>query len=143
MKKSICILTSCLLCALLFAGALCLVACNKKDTPPEPIVEPEIEVSGAYTLADGTFVADEDNAFGYIPNRDVSEGSVFVGGKDVREYDIEALRDAVAMVLQKNELFSGTIKENLRWGNPDATDEELRAIKITVTTDAQTKEQKA
>lgn len=54
-----------------------------------------------------------------------------VGGRDVREYDIEALRDAMAMVLQKNVLFAGTIKENLRWGDPDATDEELlRSNKI-------------
>ena len=56
---------------------------------------------------------------------DVSEGSLKVGGVDVREYDLQVLRDNVAMVLQKNELFSGTVKENLRWGNPDATDEEL------------------
>lgn len=56
---------------------------------------------------------------------DVSEGSVKVGGRDVREYDLNALRNQVAVVLQKNVLFSGTIKENLRWGNPDATDEEL------------------
>ena len=56
---------------------------------------------------------------------DVLEGSVKVGGIDVRDYDIKALRDQVAMVLQKNVLFSGTIRENLRWGNPDATDEEL------------------
>ncbi|MBR4068515.1 MAG: ABC transporter ATP-binding protein [Clostridia bacterium] len=56
---------------------------------------------------------------------DVTEGSVQVGGVDVRRYDLNALRGAVAMVLQKNQLFSGTIKENLRWGNPDATDEEL------------------
>ncbi len=56
---------------------------------------------------------------------DVSEGSVKVGGIDVREYDLHALRDNVAMVLQKNVLFSGTIAENLRWGNPDATDDEL------------------
>ena len=56
---------------------------------------------------------------------DATEGCVRVGGIDVREYDIKTLRDAVAMVLQKNLLFSGTIKENLRWGNPDATDEEL------------------
>ena len=56
---------------------------------------------------------------------DVSEGSVLVGGIDVREYDVKTLRDAVAMVLQKNLLFSGTIKENLRWGNENATDEEL------------------
>ena len=56
---------------------------------------------------------------------DVSEGSVFVGGKDVRTYDIETLRDEVSVVLQKNVLFSGTIKENLRWGDKNATDEEL------------------
>lgn len=57
---------------------------------------------------------------------DVSSGSLKVGGVDVRDYDIEALRDQVAMVLQKNVLFSGTIAENLRWGNPNATDEEIR-----------------
>ena len=56
---------------------------------------------------------------------DVSEGSLKVGGIDVRNYDLEVLRDNVAMVLQKNTLFSGTIKENLRWGNPNATDEEM------------------
>ena len=56
---------------------------------------------------------------------DVSEGTLKVGGIDVRKYDLETLRDNVAMVLQKNTLFSGTIKENLRWGNPNATDEEL------------------
>ena len=56
---------------------------------------------------------------------DVTEGTVKVGGVDVKDYDIETLRNGVAMVLQKNVLFSGTIKENLRWGNPDAADEEL------------------
>ena len=56
---------------------------------------------------------------------DATEGVLRVGGVDVRDYRIESLRNAVAMVLQKNLLFSGTIKENLRWGNPDATDEEL------------------
>ena len=56
---------------------------------------------------------------------DVTEGSVKVGGVDVRDYDLEILRDNVAMVLQKNVLFSGTIKENLRWGDPNATDEAL------------------
>ena len=56
---------------------------------------------------------------------DVTEGSLKVGGVDVKNYDIQTLRNAVSMVLQKNELFSGTIKENLRWGNPDATDEEM------------------
>jgi len=57
---------------------------------------------------------------------DVTEGSVKVGGVDVRDYDMETLRNSVAMVLQKNLLFAGTIKENLRWGNENATDEELK-----------------
>ena len=62
---------------------------------------------------------------------DVTEGSIRVGGVDVRDYDVRRLRDAVSMVLQKNVLFSGTIRENLRWGNPDATDEEItHACKI-------------
>ena len=56
---------------------------------------------------------------------DVTEGSVTIGGVDVRRYDLDTLRNNVAMVLQKNELFSGTIAENLRWGNPDATDAEI------------------
>ncbi len=56
---------------------------------------------------------------------DVTEGSVKVGGVDVRKYDLEALRNQVAVVLQKNVLFSGTIKDNLRWGNPNATDAEM------------------
>ena len=56
---------------------------------------------------------------------DVSEGTLKVGGVDVRDYDLEVLRDNVAMALQKNVLFSGSIKENLHWGNPEATDEEL------------------
>ena len=56
---------------------------------------------------------------------DASEGDVRVGGINVKEYEIEPLRDAVSVVLQKNVLFSGTVSENLRWGNPDATDEEI------------------
>jgi ATP-binding cassette subfamily B protein len=56
---------------------------------------------------------------------DVSDGTLKVGGVDVRDYDLEVLRDEVAMVLQKNELFSGSIKENLRWGNANATDEDM------------------
>jgi len=58
---------------------------------------------------------------------DVLEGSVKIGGVDVRNYDIQVLRDSVAMVLQKNVLFSGTIKDNLRWGNKEATDEQIIA----------------
>lgn len=62
---------------------------------------------------------------------DTTEGSVYVGGRNVKEYDISALRDSVAMVLQKNVLFSGTIKENLRWGNENADDDELiKACKL-------------
>ena len=56
---------------------------------------------------------------------DVSEGSVKVGGVDVRDYDLKALRDQVSMVLQKNQLFAGSVKDNLRWGDPNATDEEM------------------
>ena len=57
---------------------------------------------------------------------DVSGGTLYVGGVDVRNYDIDALRNAVAMVLQKNELFSGTVRENLQWGNASATDDEIK-----------------
>jgi ATP-binding cassette subfamily B protein len=61
----------------------------------------------------------------------VTEGSVLVGGRDVREYDLESLRNAVSVVLQKNVLFSGTILENLRWGNKDASREEcVRACQL-------------
>ncbi len=67
---------------------------------------------------------------------DVTEGTLKVGGIDVQKYDLEVLRDNVAMVLQKNVLFSGTIKENLRWGNENATDEELvRACKLACADD--------
>ena len=59
---------------------------------------------------------------------DATEGKVTVGGVDVRDYDLETLRNNVAMVLQKNVLFSGTIKENLRWGKADATDEEIERV---------------
>lgn len=62
---------------------------------------------------------------------DVSNGELFVGGKNVKEYDLDVLRNEVSMVLQTNVLFSGTIKENLRWGNPNASDEEMiRACKL-------------
>lgn len=59
---------------------------------------------------------------------DVTNGSIKIGGIDVRDYDLETLRDNVAMVLQKNVLFSGTIKENLKWGNKDASDEEIERV---------------
>ena len=59
---------------------------------------------------------------------DVTEGSLLVGGKNVKKYDLKALRDQVACVLQKNVLFSGTIKENIRWGNENASDEEIERV---------------
>lgn len=59
---------------------------------------------------------------------DVSDGRLLVGDRDVKDYDLETLRDAVSMVLQKNVLFSGTIKENIRWGNKDASDEEIKRV---------------
>ena len=58
---------------------------------------------------------------------DATEGTVKVGGHDVRDYDLAALRDAVGIVLQKNLLFSGSIRDNLKWGSPDATDDDLWA----------------
>lgn len=56
---------------------------------------------------------------------DVSEGAVYVGGHDVRDYEIHSLRDAVSIILQKNVLFFGTVRDNLKWGNPEAIDEEI------------------
>ena len=93
--------------------------------------------NGIQTLENGT-IDFEDVSFHYgndedksslvqlIPRLyDVTKGCVKVAGTDVRDYDLKVLRDNVAMVLQKNVLFSGTIKENMRWGNPNATDEEI------------------
>ena len=67
---------------------------------------------------------------------DVTTGSVSVGGVDVRDYDLDTLRDKVAMVLQKNVLFSGTIKDNLRWGNPNATEDEMREACVLAQADS-------
>jgi len=67
---------------------------------------------------------------------DVTTGSVKVGGVDVRDYDLDTLREKVAMVLQKNVLFSGTIKDNLRWGNPNATDEEMKEACVLAQADS-------
>lgn len=98
------------------------------------------EGSHAYALSDVNFHIDSGMTVGIIGGTgssksslvqliprlyDATEGCIKVGGIDVREYDMAVLRDNVAMVLQKNQLFSGTIKENLRWGNEHATDEEL------------------
>ena len=67
---------------------------------------------------------------------DVKEGAVFVGGRDVREYNVEALRSAVSVVLQKNTLFFGTVAENLRWGNKNATDEEIKRAAMVAEADS-------
>ena len=84
-----------------------------------------IGVLGGTGSAKSTFVSMISRLY------DVDEGQVFVGGKDVREYDVETIRNEVSVVLQNNVLFSGTIAENLRWGDKDATDEEVkRAAKL-------------
>lgn len=93
---------------------LCLRDVNIKINPGETV-----GIIGATGSSKTSFVQ-------LIPRLyDVTEGTVKVGGIDVREYDLDVLRNSVAMVLQKNVLFSGTIKDNLRWGNENATDEEM------------------
>ncbi len=98
------------------------------------------QVDGHFVLRDINFKLDSGKTMGILGGTgssksslvsliprlyDVTEGAVRVGGVDVRDYDLKSLRDAVAMVLQKNVLFSGTIKENMRWGDENATDEEI------------------
>lgn len=99
------------------AGKPCLDNINMKIKSGETI-----GIIGATGSAKSTLVQ-------LIPRLyDVTEGAVLVGGDDVRSIDIETLRDAVSVVLQKNVLFSGTIKENLRWGDENATDEDIRRV---------------
>ena len=97
------------------------------DNPENPLDSIDLHIDTGMTVGIlGGTGSSKSTLVQLIPRLyDATEGSVKVGGIDVREYDIHALRDAVSMVLQKNVLFSGTIKENLRWGNPDATDEEM------------------
>ncbi|MDQ0360950.1 ABC transporter ATP-binding protein [Breznakia pachnodae] len=95
--------------------------------------EKKVITDATFTIKSGEFIgvigatgSSKTSLVQLIPRLyDVSSGSVNVGGIDVREYDLDTLRNEVAMVLQKNTLFSGTIKENLRWGNEDASDEEI------------------
>ena len=98
-----------------------------KDAPHRALKEVNLHIpSGATVGILGGTGSSKTTLVQLIPRLyDVSEGCVRVGGIDVRKYDLEVLRDNVAMVLQKNVLFSGTIAENLRWGNADATDEEM------------------
>ena len=98
-----------------------------KDAPHRALKEVTLSIpSGATVGILGGTGSSKSTLVQLIPRLyDVTEGSLKVGGVDVRDYDLTVLRDSVAMVLQKNVLFSGTIKENLRWGNANATDEEL------------------
>ena len=99
------------------ADKLCLEKINVKIMSGETV-----GIIGGTGSSKSTFVQ-------LIPRLyDVTSGSVTVGGVDVRDYDLETLRNEVAMVLQKNVLFSGTIKENIRWGKEDATDEEIMHV---------------
>ena len=114
-------------------GSICFEAVNFKyfETAKRNALE-NIElniVSGMTVGIIGGTGAGKSSLVQLIPRLyDVTEGTVKVGGVDVRNYDINTLRDSVAMVLQKNQLFSGTIKENLRWGNENATDEEIEYV---------------
>lgn len=98
------------------------------DTAEKPVLEGiDLHIASGQTIGIvGGTGSSKSSLVQLIPRLyDVTKGSLSVGGRDVREYDLVTLRDKVAMVLQKNILFTGTIAENLRWGNPDATDEEL------------------
>ena len=98
-----------------------------KDSERETLSDIDLHIpSGAVVGILGGTGSGKSSLVQLIPRLyDVQKGSVRVGGVDTKKYDMTALRENVAMVLQKNELFSGTIKENLRWGNEDATDEEM------------------
>lgn len=99
----------------------------RKDSKRPALSDINLEIpSGATVGIIGGTGSSKSTLIQLIPRLyDASEGTVSVGGRNVREYDLTALRDAVAVVLQKNTVFSGTVKENLRWGNEKASDEEL------------------
>ena len=98
-----------------------------KDAPRNALDNINLHIDAGMTVGILGVTGSSKSTFVQLIPRlyDATEGSVKVGGVDVRDYDIHALRDQVSMVLQKNVLFSGTIKDNLRWGNPNATDEEM------------------
>ena len=98
-----------------------------KDAPRNALDNIQLHIDAGMTVGIlGVTGSSKSTLVQLIPRLyDATSGTVKVGGVDVKDYDIHALRDQVAVVLQKNTLFSGTIKDNLRWGNPDATDEEL------------------
>lgn len=98
-----------------------------KDSSNPCLIDIDLEIASGQTVGIlGGTGSSKTSLVQLIPRLyDATDGTVYVGGHDVRDYDLETLRENVAMVLQKNELFSGTVKENLRWGNENATDEEL------------------
>ena len=98
-----------------------------KDSERETLSDIDLHIpSGAVVGVLGGTGSGKSSLVQLIPRLyDATKGTVRIGGVDAKKYDLTALRDGVAMVLQKNELFSGTIKENLRWGNENATDEEI------------------
>ena len=104
-----------------------------KDAPRNALENISLHIDSGMTVGVLGVTGSSKSTFVQLIPRlyDATEGAVKVGGVDVKDYDIHTLRDAVSMVLQKNTLFSGSIKDNLRWGNPDATDEEMeRACKL-------------
>ena len=104
-----------------------------KDAPRNALENISLHIDSGMTVGVLGVTGSSKSTFVQLIPRlyDATEGTVKVGGVDVKDYDIHTLRDAVSMVLQKNTLFSGSIKDNLRWGNPDATDEEMeRACKL-------------
>ena len=98
-----------------------------KDAPRNALDNINIHIDAGMTVGILGVTGSSKSTFVQLIPRlyDATEGTVKVGGVDVKDYDIHALREQVSMVLQKNVLFSGSIKDNLRWGNPDATDEEM------------------
>ncbi len=101
-----------------------------KDESKPCLSEVNLEIASGETIGIIGGTGSSKTSFVQLIPRlyDVTTGAILIGGVDVRGYDIEALRNEVAVVLQKNLLFSGTIKENLRWGDPNADDEELRRV---------------
>ncbi len=102
---------------------------EEKDEPVPVLYDIDLHIHSGETIGLIGSTGCGKSSFVSLISRlyDVTEGSVSVGGHNVKEYGLEELRDAVSVVLQKNVLFSGTILDNLRWGNPDATEEECRA----------------
>ena len=117
------------------------VSFSYKDVKEQALVDLNFSIKkGSLTLITGSSGSGKSTLLklmnGLIPRLyDATEGEVYVGGVNVKDYHIETLRNEVAMVLQKNTLFSGTIKENLMWGNENATDAEIEAAATSACAD--------